>query len=103
MNRQYIPPIRSVIAELPSSKIREVANLGTGMDGVIPLWFGEPDRSTPDFINRAAAAAFAAPVLCGRSRYLVRSAGPPGAHPALGGLGLRKWRTPSRPVGVPRV
>lgn len=60
MDRQDIPPIRRAIAELPSSKIREVANLGTGMDGVIPLWFGEPDRPTPDFINRAATAALEA-------------------------------------------
>ncbi len=57
MDRQDNPPIRRLIAELPSSKIREVANFGSGMDGVIPLWFGEPDRPTPDFINRAAAAA----------------------------------------------
>ena len=60
MNQQDSPPIRRTIAELPSSKIREVANLGTGMDGVIPLWFGEPDRPTPDFINQAATAALEA-------------------------------------------
>lgn len=50
-------PIRPTIAELPSSKIREVANLGAGIDDVLPLWFGEPDRPTPDFINQAAISA----------------------------------------------
>ena len=50
-------PLRRTIADLPSSKIREVAALGMGKPGVIPLWFGEPDLPTPDFINRAASQA----------------------------------------------
>ncbi len=54
-------PYRRVIAELPSSKIREVAELGmsSGIADIIPLWFGEPDVPTPDFINQAATHALA--------------------------------------------
>ena len=56
--------IRPDIAALRESPIREVARLGMGQDGVIPdvipLWFGEPDQPTPDFINQAASRALAA-------------------------------------------
>lgn len=54
-------PHRRAIAELPASKIREVATLGmvAARADTIPLWFGEPDLPTPDFINRAAARALA--------------------------------------------
>ena len=49
--------IRDSIAALPASKIREVAELGMGREDVIPLWFGESDEPTPDFIKSAAKAA----------------------------------------------
>jgi len=48
---------RALVEALPSSKIREVANAGMGVEGVIALWFGEPDRPTPAFIADAAAKA----------------------------------------------
>ena len=51
------PPIRPLIAELPFSEIREISRLGMGRADVIPLWFGEPDWPTPDFINAAAKRA----------------------------------------------
>ncbi len=38
----------------PESGIVEVVNYARGRDGLIPLWVGEGDRVTPDFINRAA-------------------------------------------------
>ncbi len=50
-------PIRPLIAELAFSKIREISRLGMGRADVIPLWFGEPDRPTPDFITAAAKQA----------------------------------------------
>ena len=60
MNDDDALPHRRAIAELPASKIREVATLGMVSDAdVIPLWFGEPDLPTPDFINRAATRALA--------------------------------------------
>lgn len=44
-------------ADMPVSKIGEVANAGRGDPDVIPLWFGEGDLATPQFICDAAAAA----------------------------------------------
>jgi aspartate/methionine/tyrosine aminotransferase len=52
--------LRSTIAGLPSSKIREIAHAGMGRDDVIALWFGEPDTPTPSFICDAASKALAA-------------------------------------------
>jgi aspartate/methionine/tyrosine aminotransferase len=48
---------RMTAHRLESSKIREVANAGAGLSGVIPLWFGEPDIVTPEFICAAAKQA----------------------------------------------
>jgi len=38
----------------PVSGIEAVVNYGRGKDGLIPLWSGEGDRPTPDFIGQAA-------------------------------------------------
>jgi aspartate/methionine/tyrosine aminotransferase len=46
--------MRSVIDQLPGSKIREVANTGLGRDDVLAFWFGESDEPTPAFIRDAA-------------------------------------------------
>lgn len=46
--------MRPVIAQLPGSKIREVANAGLGRDDVLAFWFGESDEPTPGFIRDAA-------------------------------------------------
>lgn len=47
-------------ANAPESGIVEVFNYGRGRDGLIPLWAGEGDSPTPDFISRAAADALVA-------------------------------------------
>ena len=47
--------MRPVIADLPASKIREVANAGIGRDDVLAFWFGESDEVTPAPIREAAA------------------------------------------------
>lgn len=53
-----LPPfIRPDVAAIPDSLIRAVANAAIGRSDVIPLWFGEPDLPTPQFICDAAAAA----------------------------------------------
>lgn len=52
-----VPRVRRQILELEDSGIRKVAHLGMGMPDVIPLWFGEPDMPTPDFIIDANDAA----------------------------------------------
>ncbi|KQV84001.1 pyridoxal phosphate-dependent aminotransferase [Rhizobium sp. Root1220] len=43
----------------PESGIVEVVNYARGRDGLLPLWVGEGDLPTPDFINRAAMDALA--------------------------------------------
>lgn len=53
-------PLRPMIARFPGSRIREVSDAGFGIEDVIPLWFGESDRTTPAFICEAAARAMAA-------------------------------------------
>lgn len=49
--------IRERVERLPASRIREIANTSLGLEGLIPLWFGEPDLPTPDFITKAGAEA----------------------------------------------
>ena len=51
------PAIREQVLHLPFSKIREVSRLGMTLPDVLPLWFGEPDVPTPDFIREAAKQA----------------------------------------------
>ena len=41
----------------PESGIVEVANHGRGKPGIIPLWVGEGDQPTPEFIRQAATDA----------------------------------------------
>jgi aspartate aminotransferase len=52
--------VRPTIAQMPFSKIGQVAMAGLGDPEVIPLWFGESDVTTPAFIGEAAAAALRA-------------------------------------------
>ncbi len=52
-----IASIRERVEQLPSSKIRDVANASLGLEGLIPLWFGESDLPTPDFIKTAGVNA----------------------------------------------
>jgi aspartate/methionine/tyrosine aminotransferase len=46
--------MRTVIDQLPGSKIREVANAGLGRSDVLAFWFGESDEPTPEFVRAAA-------------------------------------------------
>ena len=49
--------IRDQVKRLPASKIRQIVNANLDLEGIIPLWFGEPDLPTPDFITEAGALA----------------------------------------------
>lgn len=51
--------LRRAIEELPESLIRLVAEPNMDREGLVRLWFGEPDVPTPEFIKRAAVAALA--------------------------------------------
>jgi len=53
-------PIRDRVANIPSSRIADVASLGRDNPDVIPLWFGEGDLTTPEFISEAAIKALKA-------------------------------------------
>jgi len=44
---------------VPHSRIRELAEIAMGMDGVLKLYFGESNVPTPEFIKRAAHKAMA--------------------------------------------
>jgi len=52
-------PLRPEIAALETSGIAQVFELGFGRDNLIPLWVGEGDLPTPDFICAAATRALA--------------------------------------------
>ncbi|MDP9813308.1 aspartate/methionine/tyrosine aminotransferase [Rhizobium tibeticum] len=43
--------------QAPESGIVEVVNYARGRDGLLPLWVGEGDLPTPEFISRAATDA----------------------------------------------
>jgi aspartate/methionine/tyrosine aminotransferase len=49
--------MRDAIANLPGSKIRELANSAIGRDDVLAFWFGESDEVTPEPIREAAIAS----------------------------------------------
>ncbi|MCB2015979.1 MAG: pyridoxal phosphate-dependent aminotransferase [Hydrogenophaga sp.] len=49
--------MRSVVESLEESRIREVANAGIGLEGVLKFWFGESDEVTPDAVREAAVAS----------------------------------------------
>lgn len=51
------PEVRTLIRDLPDSQIRTIAQDFIGDDSVIPLWFGESDEQTPDFVKQAAKDA----------------------------------------------
>lgn len=54
------PPSPSGIAQrAPESGIVDIMNYGRRKGGVMPLWAGEGDLSTPDFIAQAATASLA--------------------------------------------
>jgi aspartate aminotransferase len=49
--------VRDSIRDLSASRIAEISALGMADPGVIPLWYGESDLTTPAFIIEAATAA----------------------------------------------
>src|SRR5216683_7310419 len=51
--------VASSAAAVPYSRIRELAEIAMGMDGVLKLYFGESNLPTPEFIKRAAQKAMA--------------------------------------------
>ena len=60
-------------ADLPKSGIVEIANYGRHQPGLIPMWFGEGDLTTPAFIRQAASEALDA----GHTFYTYQGGIPP--------------------------
>lgn len=56
----FKPFLRAEALDLPESGIVEVMNVGRNRQGLIPLWVGEGDEPTPQFIKDAALASLAA-------------------------------------------
>lgn len=52
-----MPQLASSVEQVPHSRIRELAEIAMGMEGVLRLYFGESNLPTPDYIKRAAVDA----------------------------------------------
>ena len=87
--------IRAAIEALPASKIGEVSNVGFGDSSVVPLWFGEGDLPTPDFICEAASEALRR----GETFYTFKS----GIPPLRAALAAYLSRLHAKPVAPERV
>ena len=88
-------PVRAAIASLEHSAIREIAHAGMGDPDVIPLWFGEPDLPTPEFIIEASDRALRA----GHTFYS-HNRGVPELCQTLADYSTRLYQ---RPIGVDRI
>ena len=60
MNSPVLSALRREAREAPDSGIVEVFNYGRGREGLIPLWAGEGDLPTPQFIADATSRSLAA-------------------------------------------
>jgi aspartate/methionine/tyrosine aminotransferase len=54
---EKMPQLAGSAARVPRSRIRELAEIAMGMDGVLRLYFGESNLPTPEYIKRAAVDA----------------------------------------------
>jgi aspartate/methionine/tyrosine aminotransferase len=52
-----MPRVAASVENVPHSRIRELAEIAMGMDGVLRLYFGESNLPTPDYIKQAAIRA----------------------------------------------
>jgi aspartate/methionine/tyrosine aminotransferase len=73
-----MPTIASSAAQVPPSRIRELAEIAMRMDGVLKLYFGESNIPTPDYLKQAAARA-----LADGYTYYTENAGLPGLRQDL--------------------
>jgi aspartate/methionine/tyrosine aminotransferase len=59
MQDKFLAALRDTARSAPESGIVEIANYSWGRDGLIPLWAGEGDLPTPQFICDTAARSLA--------------------------------------------
>jgi aspartate/methionine/tyrosine aminotransferase len=76
----------------PESGIVELLNYARGREGLIPLWVGEGDSPTADFISKAAADA----LLAGETFYTWQR-GTPDLRQALAAYYARHFQTDLKP------
>ena len=55
--KSYGPDLASSVLAVSQSRIRELADIAMSMEGVLRLYFGESNLSTPDYIKDAAIRA----------------------------------------------
>lgn len=84
--------LRPEAAGAPSSGIVGVFNYGRNREGLIPLWVGEGDLPTPDFITAAATRSLAA-----GETYYTYQRGLPELRRALAAYHERTYGLPSDP------
>ena len=90
--------MRSVIDQLPGSKVREVANAGLGRDDVLAFWFGESDEITPSFIREAAIAS-----LHQGETFYAHNLGLPELREAIAGYAANLRPDGAAPIGADRI
>ncbi len=73
LDAHLLSTIRPMAASLPESGIMAVVNYGGEKSGLIPLWAGEGDLPTPNFISEAAIQALRE----GRTFYTYQRGIPP--------------------------
>ncbi len=88
-------PLRAAISALEPQLISNVSSLALGDPSVIPLWFGESDVATPEFIRRTAKEA-----LDKGETFYTHTRGILPLRKAIADYSTALYR---RPVGVERV
>ena len=87
--------LRPAIEQLQGSWIRVIADANLGRKDVIPLWFGEPDRPTPQFIKDAATQA-----MTDNHVFYAQNRGIPPLREALSGYMTTLY---GRDIGIDRI
>src|SRR5215467_14133700 len=80
-----MPSVAASVAQVPRSRIRELAEIAMSMDGVLRLYFGESNLPTPDYIKQAAIRA-----LGDGYTFYTENAGLPSLRRAIAGH-YQKW------------
>jgi aspartate/methionine/tyrosine aminotransferase len=92
MTLDLLASLRPEAAKSPDSGISAVRHYARGKEGVIPLWVGEGDLPTPDFLREAASRSLAA-----GETYYTWSRGIPELREALARYVTRLHGRPSDP------
>ncbi len=90
-DRPFLDAIRPEARDARQSGIVELFNYGRGREGLIPLWVGEGDLTTPPFIAEAARRSFEA----GETFYTAQR-GLPALREAIAAYMTRFYGTPGQ-------